>query len=188
MSDLRTNTVRGYLAEFLVARAMGAEATRVEWDSYDVLSPENIRIEVKATGYVQAWTQTRPSRNPSWEIRQTIPIDPATGEYLPEEHRGFQADVYVFAVHGARTHADYDPLDLAQWSFHVLPRARIEALPRGAKKQALGTLQRVREAADGVGYEALADEVRESAATRDRVRTNSAATASPPSLFVRPVG
>ncbi|MFD5893696.1 MULTISPECIES: hypothetical protein [unclassified Streptomyces] len=33
MSDLRTNTVRGYLAEFLVARAMGVETIRVEWDS-----------------------------------------------------------------------------------------------------------------------------------------------------------
>lgn len=163
MSDLRANTVRGYLAEFLVARAMGAETTRVEWDSYDVLSPENIRIEVKAAGYVQAWTQTRPSGNPSWDIPQTVPFDPATGKYLPEEQRGFQADVYVFAVHGARTHVDYDPLNLAQWTFHVLARAQIEAMPRGVRDQALATLQRVRKAVGGVAYEALAAEVRRSA-------------------------
>lgn len=87
---------------------MGARATRVEWDSYDVLSPENIRIEVKAGGYVQAWTQTRPSGNPSWDIPQTIPFDPETGKYLPEAQRGFQADVYVFAVHEARR-ADSTP-------------------------------------------------------------------------------
>ncbi|WP_189107997.1 hypothetical protein [Streptomyces camponoticapitis] len=163
MSDLRTNTVRGYLAEFLVARAMGALATRVEWDSYDVLSPENIRIEVKAGGYVQAWTQTRPSGNPSWDIPQTIPFDPETGKYLPEAQRGFQADVYVFAVHEARTHADYEALNLAQWTFHVLDRAQIEAMPRGVRNQALATFQRVREAARGVAYEALPAEVRKSA-------------------------
>ncbi|MFG2895266.1 hypothetical protein [Streptomyces sp. NPDC048248] len=160
MSDLRTNTVRGYLAEFLVSRAMGAEKTRVEWDAYDVLSPDNIKIEVKAAGYVQAWTQTRPSKDPSWDVPQIIPIDPATGKLLPKEQRAFQADVYVFAVHGARTHADYDPLDLAQWTFYVLSRAQIEEMPRGVRKQALATLQRVRKAANGVAYDALAAEVR----------------------------
>ena len=37
LSDLRTNTVRPMLAEFLVARAVGAEQqTRIEWDAYDV--------------------------------------------------------------------------------------------------------------------------------------------------------
>ena len=40
MSDLKTNNVRGYLAEFMVARAVGAVAPRVEWDSWDVTSPD----------------------------------------------------------------------------------------------------------------------------------------------------
>ncbi|GAA1366667.1 hypothetical protein GCM10009612_50660 [Streptomyces beijiangensis] len=61
ISDLRTNAVRGYLAEFLVARAVGARTNRLEWDAYDILSPEGIRIEVKAGGYVQAWSQTQAS-------------------------------------------------------------------------------------------------------------------------------
>lgn len=163
MSDLRTNTLRGYLAEFLVAQAMGADTTRVEWDAYDVLSPESIKIEVKAGGYVQAWTQTRPSKDPSWDIPQITPTDPATGKLLPKEQRDFQADVYVFAVHEARIHADYDPLDLAQWTFYVLSRTQVEAMPRGVRDQALATLQRVRKAANGVVYEALAAEVRKSA-------------------------
>src|SRR3954454_19819551 len=37
MSDLRANAVRSLLAEFLVARAVGAAtAPRIEWDAYDV--------------------------------------------------------------------------------------------------------------------------------------------------------
>src|SRR3954454_23654688 len=47
MSDLRMNNVRGYLAEFLVSRAVGASGSRVEWDAYDVLAPDGTKIEVK---------------------------------------------------------------------------------------------------------------------------------------------
>ena len=40
LSDLRTNTVRPMLAEFLVAQAVGAPAQpRIEWDAYDVVTP-----------------------------------------------------------------------------------------------------------------------------------------------------
>lgn len=59
MSDLRTNNVRGYVAEFLVAQAVGADAARVEWDPWDVAAPDGTRIEVKSSGYLQAWAQTR---------------------------------------------------------------------------------------------------------------------------------
>lgn len=163
MSDLRTNTVRGYLAEFLVARAVGAGTNRVEWDAYDVLSPGGIKIEVKAGGYVQAWTQPQASKDPRWDVPQIVPLDPATGKYLPPQARDFQADVYVFAVHGARTHDGYDALDLAQWTFHVLSRTQLTALPRGSKGHALATLQRVRDASEPVGYVELADRIRKAA-------------------------
>lgn len=39
MSNLRTNNVRGYLAESLVARAIGSTGVRVEWDPWDVTAP-----------------------------------------------------------------------------------------------------------------------------------------------------
>jgi hypothetical protein len=58
MSDLRANTTRSLLAEFLVARAVGAtERPRVEWDSCDVRTPDGLRLEVKAGAYLQAWEQ-----------------------------------------------------------------------------------------------------------------------------------
>src|SRR3954467_9125568 len=62
LSDLRTNTVRPMLAEFLVARALGSkQRTRIEWDAYDVLSRDDVRVEVKSSAYLQAWQQARPS-------------------------------------------------------------------------------------------------------------------------------
>ncbi len=52
MSNLRTNTLRSMLAEYLVACAVGAQASpRIEWDAFDVQIPEG-RIEVKASAYL----------------------------------------------------------------------------------------------------------------------------------------
>lgn len=62
LSDLRDNTVRPMLAEFLVAQALGAaHRPRIEWDAYDVVTPDGITVEVKSSAYVQAWEQARPS-------------------------------------------------------------------------------------------------------------------------------
>ncbi len=58
-SDLRANTTRGVLAEFLVAKAVGAtQPVREAWDNYDVLAPDGTRIEVKSSAYLQSWTQS----------------------------------------------------------------------------------------------------------------------------------
>src|SRR5690349_14432789 len=62
MSDLKMNNVRGYLAEYLVAKATGASGNRVEWDAYDVLAPDETKIEVKSSAYLQAWAQRGVSR------------------------------------------------------------------------------------------------------------------------------
>ena len=55
-SNLTDNTQRGAYAEYLVSVALGAEAaTRKDWGPYDVLTPNGIRVEVKASAYIQAW-------------------------------------------------------------------------------------------------------------------------------------
>lgn len=56
--DLRLNIVRGVLAEFLVAKAVGCtEAPKKEWANFDVLTPAGVRVEVKASAYWQSWAQ-----------------------------------------------------------------------------------------------------------------------------------
>lgn len=79
VQDLRMNTLRGYLAEFVVARALGAQANRTEWDPYDVLwhdprSGRDVRIEVKSSAYLQAWPQHRLS-TPSFSCRPSAVLD-----------------------------------------------------------------------------------------------------------------
>lgn len=60
LPDLRMNNARGWLAEFLVARALGVDAVRVEWDDFDVIWGD-VKIEVKSSAYLQSWAQTKPS-------------------------------------------------------------------------------------------------------------------------------
>ncbi|TCN28591.1 hypothetical protein EV644_1455 [Kribbella orskensis] len=122
MSDLRMNNVRGYLAEFLVAKAVGATGSRIEWDAYDIFTPEGIRVEVKSAGYLQTWAQRRLSRI-SFGSMKGRTWAPETGE---SAEATLNADVYVFAIQTATCHDAYDPLDVDQWQFYVVGRAAIE--------------------------------------------------------------
>lgn len=136
LGDLRMNNARGYLAEFLVARVLKIESTRVEWESYDLKLGE-IRIEVKSSGYLQAWDQRQLStiRFTGLRARQ---LDARLGL---TDSKTFNADVYVFCVQGARTHAEYDPLDLGQWSFYVVGATAIVSL--GQDSMGLTTVSRL---------------------------------------------
>jgi hypothetical protein len=158
LSDLRTNTVRPMLAEFLVARALGAaHRPRIEWDACDVRTPDGVRVEVKSGAYLQAWEQSRLStvRFGGLNARTWTAKDGYSTA------GSFNADVYGFAVMTATDHASYDALDLAQWSFRVLPRSVVE----GTGQASLG-LARVQElAGPAVTFAELADRVGQAAAT-----------------------
>jgi len=153
-SDLRTNTARGILAEYLVALAVGsAGGTRREWDDYDVLTRDGVRVEVKSSGYLQVWEQRTLSRitfsglaSRSWPLGGTLAAEAS-----------YNADVYVFAIHTAVEHDAYDLLDVEQWEFHVLPVGVVAAL--GVKSLGLATLRRL--SAGAVKWSGLAQAVLE---------------------------
>jgi hypothetical protein len=148
MGDLRTNNVRGYLAEFLVARAVGATGVRVEWDPWDVTAPDGTKIEVKASGYLQAWKQ-RTLSVPTFRVAPAYGWDAATGTWTSEQ--GFHADVYVLCLHTATRHEEYRPLDVAPWRFYAASRSAVEA--RGGVRMGLPAVTRI--AGEPVHYEEL---------------------------------
>lgn len=139
-SDLLSNTARGVFAEFIVARAMGIsfEKGRDEWDPYDLLSPEEIKIEVKSSAYIQSWHQEKPSQI-IFDVAKKRAWNPDTNKLELEPSR--HADVYVFAL---LMHADQetiDPLNLDQWHFYVLPTAVLDARERSQHSITLRTLK-----------------------------------------------
>jgi hypothetical protein len=60
-SDLISNTMRGILAEFIVANALGipTESARDAWGAYDLETLDGIKVEVKSSAYIQSWHQKR---------------------------------------------------------------------------------------------------------------------------------
>ncbi len=137
-SDLRTNIVRGVLAEYLVARAVGDPSPlREAWDNWDVTTATGIKVEVKSSAYLQSWNQRKLS---------SIVFSGLTGrEWSAETNelaadRSLRAEVYVFAVHACREPEQYDPLKIEDWEFRVMNAVQLAA--HGYRSVTLGFLDR----------------------------------------------
>jgi hypothetical protein len=137
-SDLASNVLRGRLAEYLVAQALGvADRVRAEWDAYDLRSLGGTKIEVKSAAYLQSWAQKAPSAI-SFDIAPTRFWDAASNMMAAEPCR--QADLYVFALLAHEDKATLDPLDVGQWRFFVLPTAVLNARCPSQKRLGLAGL------------------------------------------------
>jgi hypothetical protein len=121
-SDLVNNALRGELAEYIVARALGLDTLkpREPWAAFDLQTPSGIRIEVKSAAYVQSWYQSRLSTI-IFNVPKTLYWDSITNRQAKEKQR--QADVYVFALLAHQDKETIDPLNINQWAFYVLPTA-----------------------------------------------------------------
>jgi hypothetical protein len=121
-SDLSSNAERGKFAEYLVALAMHcANGVSEEWASYDLLSPEGVKIEVKTSAYLQTWAQNELSTI-RFSIKSSRAWNADTGAYDAETKR--QADVYVFCVENCKVQDILNPLDMNQWDFYPVLRHR----------------------------------------------------------------
>lgn len=128
MGDLRSNTTRGLLAEFLVQQAVGGTGVREEWAGHDVMAPDGTRIEVKSSARLQAWPQ-RQTSPPTFRGLRSRTWTEGRGRATTATHH---ADVYVFCLHVETDLAAFDPLDLEQWRFAVLGRRRVEVQGRAS--------------------------------------------------------
>lgn len=117
-SDLVSNATRGILAEYIVASALGlANGVRTEWDAFDLLTKEGIKIEVKSAAYLQSWYHKKLS-SITFTIRPTRLWIAGTNQLAAELKR--QADVYVFCLLNHKEKDSLDPLNLDQWEFYIL--------------------------------------------------------------------
>lgn len=158
VSDLVSNATRGRLAEFIVARALSASTDEVrdEWQAYDLLTPDGVKIEVKSAAYLQSWHQKEPSKI-VFQTPKTRAWDPNTNIQGKESKR--QAEVYVFALLAHKDKATIDPLNLDQWRFYVLPTSALDARKRSQHSITLKSLEDL--AGSSIGYDRLCDTVKE---------------------------
>lgn len=138
-SGLVGNTMRGVLAEYIVALALGIDqGVRREWEAYDLLFADLTKIEVKSAAYVQSWHQEKPSTI-QFGVARRRPWDAATNTVALEPCRS--ADVYVFALLSHADRATINLLDLSQWKFFVLPTATLDARERSQHSITLRSLE-----------------------------------------------
>lgn len=150
-SDFLSNALRGVLAEYIVAQAVGCtHRPRTEWDAYDLKTDSGLKIEVKSSAYLQTWAQRQHS-----PIRFDIGLkrgwDAASNLYATEAIRS--ADVYVFSVFASQDRATANPLNLEQWFFLVCPTELLNQRFPTQKSVALSSLEALGLAR--VGFEEL---------------------------------
>lgn len=140
-SNILDNAERGAFAEYLVACALGiSDKVRKNWDKYDLVSPEGISIEIKASGYIQTWEQDRIS-NILFSIQPTYGWDSVTNTFSMEKIR--QADVYVFCVHKHLDQSTINPLDIRQWDFYILSTRVLNCAVGNQKSISLNSLLKI---------------------------------------------
>ncbi|AZZ79865.1 hypothetical protein C5O27_01105 [Gordonia alkanivorans] len=153
-SDLLSNSLRGQLAEYIVGFALDclrADESRREWDAFDLVTPNGVRVEVKSTAHLQSWGPTTPN-SLGFSIAERYAWDARTNTSSNARLRS--ADIYVFCVHTATDPVVADPLELDQWDFFVLPTATLNEIMPGQKRVALNAL-RVRTGAVRCGFDEL---------------------------------
>jgi len=171
-SDLLNNALRGVLAEFIVAKALGIDTSkpRVEWDPYDLLFNNRERIEVKSSAYVQSWEQ---KKNTDLNFKVNLTHTPEN-DYSDESAR--QSDMYIFCVLAEKDREKADPLILDQWRFYpVLTSVLNEAL-QSQKTAGISTIARL--CPEPYDYNELRDAVLclfyDDAEARKRIESNRA--------------
>ena len=114
-SELLGNALRGKLAEFIVASSIDAlSSLREEWDEFDVIATNGLKIEVKSSAYLQSWQQNKLSKI-------SFGIQPTGVSQTRDAKKCRKADIYVFCVLSHKDKSSVNPLNLCQWDFYVLP-------------------------------------------------------------------
>lgn len=154
-SDILSNTARGILAEFIVAKALDADVSKIrnEWDAYDLITPDGIKIEVKSSAFLQTWEQTNYSKI-SFSTRAAKPWDWAVDKRSEIAVRS--ADVYIFCLLHHKDKMNVSPLDLNQWEFYVLST---NDLNNYSRSQYSITLNSLRKLAQPLKYNEMKKEV-----------------------------
>jgi hypothetical protein len=97
-----------------------------------LVTASGISIEVRTAGYLQEW----PSQ------QSELVFSGLTGRTWSESPRSNRdpmqaAEVLVFAAETCREPSSYDPLDLSQWEFRVLPTSTIRPSVRALRTKFL---------------------------------------------------
>jgi len=155
-SDILSNATRGVLAEFIVATATNININEVrnEWGAYDLITPDNIKLEIKSAAYLQSWFQKALSTI-KFSTKLARHWDSETNVLASISKR--HAEVYVFCLLYHDNKQTVDPLNLNQWEFYVLATVELNNYTRSQHSITLKSLKALTQA---VSYSQIAEEIK----------------------------
>lgn len=142
VSDILSNATRGILAEFIIAKALNVDIAKMrnEWDAFDLITPEGIKIEVKSSAYLQSWEQVNYSKI-SFSIKAAKPWDWTIDKRSELAIRS--ADFYVFCLLNHKDKLTVNPLNLNQWEFYILSTEELNNYTRSQHSITLNSLKKL---------------------------------------------
>lgn len=123
-SDLLNSSIRGALAEYIVATSLDLDADEVRnvWNDHD-LQYNGFNIEVKSSSFLQSWEKSEMSRI----VFTVYESRPATASLWESDDIRRHSDLYVFCLFACQDRLIADPLKLEQWNFYVLKTSELDA-------------------------------------------------------------
>jgi hypothetical protein len=108
--------------------------------SYDLTTKEGINIEVKASAYLQNWSQRHLSKI-VFDISPKQIWDPKTNSLSNSRSR--PSDVYIFCLLKHTDPKTIDVLNLDQWDFYIMPTKILDEKKPLQKSINLSSLQKL---------------------------------------------
>jgi hypothetical protein len=138
--DLCDDDVKGIFAEWMVLKLLGIPgARRISWVNSDIITPNQVRIEVKATSYWQSWKllgedgveYPSPLYKPALDSQIRFGGLRARNAVSVAERaasRSLKSHLYVFAFQHQKDVVEWNAMDLSQWEFYILPASEVEQI------------------------------------------------------------
>ncbi len=125
-SDLLNHPVRGAIAEFIVAKALGLSTEdKAGWSPYDLLY-NGKKLEIKSCARVSDSHGGKTSRI-VFSIKKQLCLreEDVTDGYCTKEqlwkHKCHHSDFYIFCFLAEDDNSKANPVMLEQWEFYILP-------------------------------------------------------------------
>jgi hypothetical protein len=127
-ADLCDDDIKGWFAEWLIGLLLGLPQTRrISWGDSDHVTPEGVRIEVKASAYWQSWKLIE--MDGAAKLVEAVPSNQnpgvSFGSLRTKNSVVYKSDLYVFAFQRERDPQLWNALDLTQWEFYALTRDQL---------------------------------------------------------------
>ncbi|MGH9877587.1 MAG: hypothetical protein ACREBU_07580 [Nitrososphaera sp.] len=139
-SDLMQNITRGYVAQYIVAWALGIDdKPTVPWLPFDLVLHDGRKIEVKSTAYLQAWKQPDKILPPRFVLSPRLAWSDEEGL---AKAATWNADVYVLCYFHSTNLKTADIMDLDQWKFWVFDKKELITMLNSRKTLTVQRLEK----------------------------------------------